>query len=69
MEAALLLESQAVVEEYFEAVRSYAKHRENGHEEMRLPGFKPKTILRTVTWKRQGFEYQEGRLTLKLSAS
>lgn len=59
--------SQAVVEEYFEAVRSYAKHKDNGHEEMRPPGFKHKTILRTITWKRQGFDYQEGQLTLKLS--
>lgn len=59
--------SQAVVEEYFEAVRSYVKHKDNGHEEMRPPGFKPKTTLRTTTWKRQGFEYKEGLLTLKLS--
>lgn len=59
--------SQAVVEEYFEAVRSYVKHKDNGHEEMRPPGFKHKTILRTITWKRQGFDYQEGQLILKLS--
>jgi putative transposase len=59
--------AQSAVEEYFEAVRSYAKHRENGHDEMRPPGFKPKTTLRTVTWKRQGFEYEKGRLILKLS--
>ncbi|MCL6560682.1 MAG: transposase, partial [Firmicutes bacterium] len=59
--------SQAVVEEYFEAVRSYIKHKDNGHEEMRPPGFKPKATLRTITWKRQGFQYQEGLLTLKLS--
>lgn len=59
--------AQAVVEEYFEAVRSYVKHKENEHEEMRPPGFKTKTTLRTITWKRQGYEYQEGLLTLKLS--
>lgn len=59
--------AQAAVEEYFEAVRSCRKHRENGHEEMRPPGFKPKNTLRTVTWKKQGFEYQDGRLLLKLS--
>nr|WP_231115156.1 transposase [Moorella thermoacetica] len=59
--------AQAVVEEYFEAVRSYIKHRENGHEEMRPPGLKNKNLLRTITWKRQGFEYREGTITLKLS--
>lgn len=59
--------AQSVVEEYFEAVRSYAKHKKNGHEEMRPPGFKPRATLRTITWKKQGFDYQEGRLTLKLS--
>jgi len=55
------------VEEYFEAVRSYAKHKESGRGEMRPPGFKPKGTLRTITWKKQGFEYEKGRLTLKLS--
>jgi len=59
--------AQAVVEEYFEAVRSYVKHKNNGHDEMRPPGFKNKHTLRTVTWKRQGFEYQNGHLTLKFS--
>lgn len=59
--------AQAVVEEYFEAVRSCVKHKNNGHDEMRPPGFKPKTTLRTITWKRQGFGYGEGRLALKLS--
>ncbi|WP_245527932.1 hypothetical protein [Ammonifex degensii] len=32
--------AQAVVEEYFEAVSGYRKHRENGHHEMNPPGFK-----------------------------
>lgn len=59
--------AQSVVEEYFEAVRSYAKHKKNGHEEVRPPGFKPKTALRTITWKKQGFEYEKDRLVLKLS--
>lgn len=59
--------AQSVVEEYFEAVRSYVKHKKNGHEEMRPPGFKPKTTLRTITWKKQGFEYEKDRLVLKLS--
>lgn len=59
--------AQAVVEEYFEAVRSYIKHKKNGHVEMRPPQFKPKARLRTVTWKPQGFNYAERRVTLKLS--
>ncbi|ACA60084.1 transposase, IS605 OrfB [Candidatus Desulforudis audaxviator MP104C] len=59
--------SQSVVEEYFEAVRSYVKHKDNGRDEMCPPGFKPKATLRTITWKRQGFECREGLLTLKLS--
>lgn len=59
--------AQAVVEEYFEAVISYRKHKENGHDEMRPPDFKPKSRLRTVTWKEQGFTAEEGGLVLKLS--
>ncbi|RDV81256.1 RNA-guided endonuclease InsQ/TnpB family protein [Ammonifex thiophilus] len=59
--------AQAVVEEYFEAVSSYRKHRENGHHEMNPPGFKPKNHLRTVTWKRQGFDVEDNTLVLKLS--
>ncbi|MEX1336835.1 hypothetical protein, partial [Hydrogenibacillus schlegelii] len=43
--------AQAVVEEYFESVSGYRKHREKGHDEMRPPDFKPKKHLRTVTWK------------------
>jgi putative transposase len=59
--------AQAVVEEYFEAVSSYRKHRENGHLEMNPPNFKPKNHLRTVTWKRQGFNVEDNTLVLKLS--
>ena len=59
--------AQAVVEEYFEAVSGYRKHRENGHDEMRPPDFKPKKHLRTVTWKKQGFEAREDGLVLKRS--
>ncbi|ACX52506.1 transposase IS605 OrfB [Ammonifex degensii KC4] len=59
--------AQAVVEEYFEAVSAYRKHRENGHLEMNPPGFKPKDHLRTVTWKRQGFDVEGNTLVLKLS--
>jgi len=59
--------AQAVVEEYFEAMSSYRKHRDNGHDEMRPPGFKPKSNLRTVTWKRQGFKIDGNALVLKLS--
>ncbi|MBT9281750.1 MAG: transposase [Hydrogenibacillus schlegelii] len=55
------------MEEYFEAVSSYRKNRENGHDEMRLPDFKPKKHLRTVTWKKQGFEAGEDGLVLKRS--
>ncbi|RDV82990.1 RNA-guided endonuclease InsQ/TnpB family protein [Ammonifex thiophilus] len=59
--------AQAVAEEYFEAVSAYRKHRENGHLEMSPPGFKPKNHLRTVTWKRQGFDVEDDTLVLKLS--
>ncbi|SFE73419.1 putative transposase [Thermoanaerobacter thermohydrosulfuricus] len=59
--------AQAVVEEYFEAVSAYRKHRENGYLEMSPPGFKPKNHLRTVTWKRQGFDVDGNTLLLKLS--
>ncbi|SMB96214.1 putative transposase [Thermanaeromonas toyohensis ToBE] len=59
--------AQATVEEYFEAVSSYRKHRNNGHGEMNPPGFKPKNCLRTVTWKRQGFAVENNTLILKLS--
>ncbi|KUK10381.1 MAG: Transposase IS605 OrfB [Clostridia bacterium 41_269] len=59
--------AQAVVEEYFEAVSGYRKHRENGHLEMNPPNFKPKNHLRTVTWKRQGFNVEDDSLVLKLS--
>ncbi|WP_027719128.1 RNA-guided endonuclease InsQ/TnpB family protein [Desulfovirgula thermocuniculi] len=59
--------AQAVVEEYFEAVSGYRKHRENGHIEMNPPSFKPKNHLRTVTWKRQGFDVKDNALVLKLS--
>nr|WP_245574427.1 transposase [Desulfovirgula thermocuniculi] len=59
--------AQAVVEEYFEAVSGYRKHRENGHPEMDPPNFKPKGHLRTVTWKRQGFNVGGDTLYLKLS--
>ncbi|OAR04929.1 RNA-guided endonuclease InsQ/TnpB family protein [Hydrogenibacillus schlegelii] len=59
--------AQAVVEEYFEAVSGYRKHRENGHEEMRPPDFKPKKHLRTVTWKKQGFDVRPDGLGLKRS--
>jgi len=59
--------AQAVVEEYFEAVSSYSRHRENGHLEMNPPNFKPKNHLRTVTWKRQGFDVEDNTLVLKLS--
>ncbi|ACX51641.1 transposase IS605 OrfB [Ammonifex degensii KC4] len=59
--------AQAVVEEYFEAVSAYHKHRENVHLEMNPPGFKPKDHLRTVTWKRQGFDVEGNTLVLKLS--
>jgi putative transposase len=59
--------AQAVVEEYFEAVRSYAGHHKNGHDEMQPPGFKNKNMLRTITWKRQGFEYRKDTITLKLA--
>jgi len=59
--------AQAVVEEYFEAVSGYRKHRGNGHTEMNPPNFKPKGNLRTVTWKKQGFEVQGHTLVLKLS--
>nr|WP_245527940.1 transposase [Ammonifex degensii] len=55
------------MEEYFEAVSAYRKHRENGHLEMNPPGFKPKDHLRTVTWKRQGFDVEGNTLVLKLS--
>lgn len=57
--------SQAIVEEYFEAVRSYQTHKKNGHSEMNPPGSKPKHILRTLTWKKQGFIYDGKRLMLK----
>lgn len=57
--------AQAVVEEYFEAVRAYRTHRANGHAEQRLPGFKPKQSLRTLTWKKQAIGLQDGVLTLK----
>lgn len=56
-----------MVEEYFEAVSSYRKHRKNGHDEMRPPGIKSKTNLRTVTWKWQGFKIDGNALVLKLS--
>lgn len=59
--------AQAVVEEYFEAVSAYRKHKENGHLEMNPPNFKPKNHLRTVTWKRQGFDVEDNTLVLKLS--
>lgn len=59
--------AQAAVEEYFEAVSSYRKHRNNGHGEMNPPGFKPKNRLRTVTWKRQDFAVGNNTLILKLS--
>lgn len=59
--------AQAVVEEYFEAVSSYRKHKENGHIEMNPPGFKPKNHLRTITWKKQGFHVEDNTLVLKLS--
>lgn len=59
--------AQAVVEEYFEAVSGYRKHRRNGHEEINPPGFKPKDNLRTVTWKKQGFAVEGDTLALKLS--
>lgn len=59
--------AQAVVEEYFEAVRSYKKHRENGHNEMNPPNFKPKYRLRTITWKKQGFSIKGNTLILKFS--
>ena len=59
--------AQAVVEEYFEAVSSYREHKENGHTEMNPPNFKPKGHLRTVTWKRQGFDVKGDTLVLKLS--
>lgn len=57
--------AQAVVEEYFEAVRAYRRHRANGHAEQRPPGFKPKQSLRTITWKKQSISLQDGMLTLK----
>lgn len=59
--------AQAAVEEYFEAVSAYRKHKENGHLEMNPPSFKPKNHLRTVTWKRQGFDVENSTLVLKLS--
>jgi len=59
--------AQAVVEEYFEAVSGYRKHRENGHLEMNPPNVKPKNYLRTATWKRQGFDVEDNTLVLKLS--
>lgn len=59
--------AQAVVEEYFEAVSAYRKHRKNGHPEMNLPNFKPKGTLRTITWKKQGFDVEGNTLILKLS--
>ncbi|MGO0122927.1 RNA-guided endonuclease InsQ/TnpB family protein [Desulfothermobacter acidiphilus] len=59
--------AQAAVEEYFEAVSAYRKHRENGRAEMNPPGFKPKGHLRTVAWKRQGFGVDGNTLVLKLS--
>lgn len=59
--------AQAVVEEYFEAVSAYCKHKENGHLEMNPPNFKPKNHLRTVIWKRQGFDIEDNTLVLKLS--
>ncbi|OAR05137.1 RNA-guided endonuclease InsQ/TnpB family protein [Hydrogenibacillus schlegelii] len=59
--------AQAVVEEYFEAVSGYRKHRENGHEEMQPPNFKPKKHLRTVTRKKQGFDVRPDGLGLKRS--
>lgn len=59
--------AQAVVEEYFEAVSGYRKHRENGHQEMNPPNFKPKNHLRTVTWKKQGFKVEGNTIYLKLS--
>lgn len=59
--------AQAVVEEYFEGVGSCARLRKNGHPEANPPGFKPKNRLRTITWKKGGFEYKNGRLLLKLS--
>lgn len=59
--------AQAVVEEYFEAVSSYLKHKQEGNSDMNPPGFKPKTQPRTVTWKKQGFDIKGDILTLKLS--
>ncbi|MGI9951254.1 transposase [Moorellaceae bacterium AZ2] len=59
--------AQAAVEEYFEAVSGYRKHRESGHTEMNPPGFRPRNHLRTVTWKKQGFEAKGNILVLKLS--
>lgn len=59
--------AQAVVEEYFEAVSSYLKHKENGHLEMNPPGFKAKNHLRTVTWKKGGFNIEGNTIILKLS--
>lgn len=55
------------MEEYFEAVLSYHKHIENGHVEMNPPGFKSRNYLRTITWKRQGFDIEDNTLVLKLS--
>ena len=57
--------AQAVVEEYFEAVRAYMTHQANGHAEQRPPGFKPKQTLRTLTWKKEATALQDGVLILK----
>lgn len=61
--------AQATVEEYYEAVGSYLTHRENGHDEMRPPRFKNKRILRTITWKKQGFNYDKENNVLELKFS
>ncbi|MEX1406376.1 hypothetical protein, partial [Hydrogenibacillus schlegelii] len=55
------------MEDYFEAVSGYRKPRENGHEDMQPPDFKPKTHLRTVTWKKPGFDVRPAGLGLKRS--
>lgn len=59
--------AQSVVEEYFEAARFYAKQTKNGRGEMRPLRFNLKGTLCTITWKKQGFECEKGRMILTLS--
>jgi len=62
--------SQSTVEEYFEAVRSYAKHKKESRNEMRPPGFKPKTaeFQQKMSRCKEGSRKWKALLNAKLKA-